>query len=251
MTVTHATTRPAPAATSTLARLLEAQVGTALVVWCGFVVFVGAVTLAIAYWTDISTSVWQQAGIQAAGWYALAIGIHLGYEVMPLHITHGQTRREFGVQAGKFMLAFSAALAALNTAGFIVEAGLYGVAGWPRGLEDRHLYDSPWQLHLIFAESWLRLALWNAGGIFLGAAFYRDDKLGALAIIAAILIAGVAGTVFGSDWGPPPSWLFARFIAAAEAHPVIGVPLYLACITLVLTLTWLIVRDIPIRNRTS
>src|SRR5690606_17303862 len=121
---------------------------------------------------------------------------------LPLHVTHGQTRREFMGQAAIFVPTFAAALALMVTVTFVAEAGLYRLAGWPQDVQPQQLYDSALEPHLIFLQSWLLNALWTAGGVFIAAAWYRSGGLGSLAVILAIVLSGISGIALSDDWGP-------------------------------------------------
>src|SRR5690606_21013086 len=99
------------------ARLLEEQIGLAALIWIGFTLLVLAIILGIAYFADVNASVWDPAATQAPRWFALFIGVYLANTILPLHITHGQTRREFSIQATVFIILFAAALATLITIG--------------------------------------------------------------------------------------------------------------------------------------
>jgi hypothetical protein len=223
-----------------------------VLVWAGLLAFTFAVTLGVSYWRDIEVSGWSIAS-QVAPWYALFIGVHVGHSVLPLHITHGQTRREYFAQAVMFVGVFAAAVAVLVAVGFVVEAGLYRLAGWPQTIEDASLYERALQSHLVIAETWLIAGLWAAGGAFIGAAFYRDGALGFLAIVASVFIAGIAGLALGSDWGPfggAQSWT--RWIGDDPAiQPLAGAVIYLVCIAVALALLRLVTRDVPVRNKSA
>jgi hypothetical protein len=213
--------------------LIAGSIRYVVIFWLiGYVVAVVGAPLAIDYWGEVTSSIWQHTAFMVPRWFALAFAIYIGYMQLPLWVTHGQTRREFSVQAVTFILAFSATLAALITAGFVLEAGLYAVADWPQALGGGHLYDSPWQLHLIFVESWLVQALWAAVGMFIGTAFYRSKLIGALAVASSVAIAYFASAAFGSDWTP---WI----------------PMYVIGTMIILALMWLIVRDVPIRAKAT
>lgn len=233
-----------------LVRLLSDHIALTFLVWVGYLVVVLVGTAVASNWTDITQSTWQEAASQVPRWFALFIGIRVGHDLLPLHVAYGQTRREFSAMGAVFILVFATAAALMVTAGFVFEAGLYEVTGWPQSIEERHLYSSAWELHLIFTEAWLPLALWTAGGAFIGVAFYRESGLGGLAIGVCIVIAGVAGIILDGDWGPFGG-VYERLTGDNEVHPAIGIPAYLGCIALVAGMAWLTVRDIPLRNKAA
>jgi hypothetical protein len=227
--------------------LLKAHLALAVLSWVGFMVTVFAITFVVARWTDIAVSAWEQAA-RLPLWFAFGIGSHLGYTMLPLHITHGLTRRGFAMQALVFVIVFAAALAAMITAGFVIEAALYSATGWTQALAERHLFGSVRELHLVFLESWMSHALWAAGGAFIAAAFYRSGALGALAILAALFISIVAEFSLNEAWAPA-GWALERTGSDAGTGAALGVPIYIACIALILGLAWLVVREIPIRSK--
>jgi hypothetical protein len=183
-------------------------------------------------------------------WFALFIGVYLANTILPLHITHGQTRREFSIQAVVFIVLFAAALAVLITLGFLLEAGLYRLAEWPHDLSENHIFTSVRQIPLIFIEYWLVLALWTAGGAFIAAGFYRSESLGALTIPLAMVPAAIAEIAYGSSWGPL-TFVLERVADSSGKSLALALPLGAASIALMLAMTWPIVRDIPIRPKKS
>ena len=230
-------------------RLLEEHIGLALLVWAGYATFVLLLILGVAAVREIEISGWDQAA-EAVRWYALFIGVHIGWSVLPLHVTHGQTRREFLAQAAMFVPIFAAVVSLLVTVTFAGETALYRLAGWSQDVDARQLFGSARELHLIFLQSWLVTAMWTAGGVFLGVAWYRSDGLGSLAIGLSVLLAGISGITVGSDWGPFGS-VYEWFTGDQEVSRSVAVGNHLALLALLLGLTWLAVRDVPIRNKAA
>ncbi|MPZ24308.1 MAG: hypothetical protein GEU28_12395 [Dehalococcoidia bacterium] len=212
----------------------------------GYVAFVLLVILAVSI-RGIEVSGWDQAA-EAVRWYALFIGVHVGWSVLPLHVTHGQTRREFMAQVAMFVATFAAALGLMVAITFVAEAGLYNLAGWPQEVEDHQLYRSALEFHLVFLQSWLLVALWCAGGLFIAATWYRSDGLGGLALGLGIVVSGISGISFSTDWGPFGS-VYEHLTGDQSVSYPVGVALHLGLIALMLGLTWLAVRSVPIRNK--
>jgi hypothetical protein len=229
--------------------LLEAHLGLALLVWAGFTVAVGVVTAVISSFTAIEVSAWDHAS-QVVQWYVLAIGVHVGHSVLPLHITHGQTRREYMRQAMVFVGVFAAGVSALVTVSFVLEAGLYRLADWPQEVQRGQLYGGALELHLVYLQSWLLTTLWCAGGLFIAAAWYREASLGGLAIGLAVIFSGISGIAMSTDWGPFGG-VYERLFGDDSIGGVLGVGIHIALIVAVLALTWRIVRDIPIKNKAA
>lgn len=227
--------------------LLEEQIAFAALVWAGFVAFVAIATVVASNWVHVEVSVWDQAS-QAARWFALFIGVYVGSDYLQLHITHGHTRREFMRQAVVFVAIYAAGISLLVTVTFVLEAGLYVVAGWPREVQEGQLFDSASQLHLIFVQSWLLVGLWTAGGLLMSIAWYRDQGLGALLIPFAVFLAGISGIALSADWGPFGA-VYERLFGEDSIGGPLAVLVHLGLIALVLGLTWLVVRDIPVRSK--
>ncbi|MPZ98690.1 MAG: hypothetical protein GEU80_04985 [Dehalococcoidia bacterium] len=72
-------------------------------------------------------------------------------------------------------------------------------------------------------------ALFAAGGAFIGAAWYRRDALGGLALIICILLARGSGMAFSTDWGPLGVF-YEAFTGDDRIGAVTGVAVRLACI---------------------
>src|SRR5690606_11033737 len=104
------------------------------------------------------------------------------------------------------------------------------------------------QLPLVLLQSWLTVALWTAGGFFIGAAWYRSEAIGGLAIAVAIVFAGIAGISVSGDWGPFGAVYEYLFGEDTIGGPV-GVLIHLALIAALIAMTWPVVRDISIRNK--
>ena len=218
-----------------------------LLVWAGFSLFVFLVTAGVAQWREIAVSGWEQA-VQATQWYSLIIGVCLGWTYLPLHLAHGQTRRDFMAQAAVFVGAFAAVAAALVTATFLIESVIYSLVGWSQSVDTGHLYSSATDVPAVFTEWLLRSALWTAGGLFIASAWYRADSLGGLAIFVAILCAGLSGIAYGPEWGPSVR-IFEYVTGGASLGATGGILLHVTLVTTLLALTWAVVRDIPLRSR--
>lgn len=202
----------------------------------------GAVTGGLALAGRTPGSVWEPA-TQLARWFAAGVGATIAYTQLPLHVTHGVTRRTFAGQAALSGAALVAALAALVTAGYGLEALLHDAAGWSQALSRSHLFTTPAEQGLVAVESVLLYAVWWSAGAMLGAGFYRDGGVGLLLLPAAavqIVLSEVAlgprylGPLTFPDLGLGPS--------AGVAAAVCGA----ACL-LGLAATWAVVRDVPVR----
>lgn len=230
-------------------RMLDDLIGLTLIVWAGYVVVIAGIIVGIATFGAISNSVWEQA-IGLARWYVLFIGAYVAYDRLPLHITHGQTRRDFSIQTVIFVVLFTAASAVLTAIGFLLEIGLYRLNDWPRDLSNDHLFSSSGQLGLILTEYWLAHLVWTAVGAFLGAAFYRSDEAGFLAIVPALIPIAAADIALGASWGPV-GFVLGRFFDPGAPPIAAAISIGVASFVLALAMAWPVVRDIPIRTKSS
>ena len=231
-------------------RLFEELFGLAVLTWIGFTLTILGITFAIAALAEVTQSIWEPAS-QVPRWFAFAMGVHLAYGVMPLHIAHGQTRREFARQAVVLMLMFAAATAVLMTAGFVIERVVYAIADWPQTLTEEHLYSSTSDYPLIYLEHLLVMLVWMAGGALIGASFYRGGALGGLMIGVGIVAAGLTGWVLGSVQGWGPGQLLQRALESDAPPLFVSVVAVLGIAAGLLALTWRVVRDIPLKNKTT
>lgn len=229
--------------------LLKEQLSFAVLVWLGFVAFVFVAILAYASWREVERSGWDMAA-QIPQWYALFIGVYVGWSVLPLHLTHGQTRREFMAQAISFTFIFAALISVLVTVTYVAEAGLYQIAGWPQDVQDRQLYTGPLQLHLVLLQSLMLVTLWTAGGVFVAAAWYRSELLGGAALVGAIVFAGISGAVLEPSAGPFGA-VAERLSNLAELPLPAVAAVHLALVVVIGALTWAVVRDVAVRPKSA
>lgn len=214
--------------------------------WLGFTIAIIGIALSIHQWGTLDQSIWEKA-TQAGHWFIFVMGIQIGMVYLPMNITHGKTRRDTAIETGLFIGAFSAITAVLLTAGWVIERVLFRILDVEQRLTENHLFDAATDYPLIFLESWVSLALWAAGGLFIAAAYYRYEGAGLLAIIPALIVASMAGIFLDSTWGPA-----GRIADSAIGlrNPPILVSL-LACVAgvgILLGMAWLIIRDLPIRK---
>lgn len=249
---TYAASRSRPRTRSWFpARLLQQHVQFTVAVWLSASLFVFVVTFAVSLFRDIEISGWHQAAGIVQWYAAIVAGVHFGWTLLPLHVTHGQTRREFTTQTAVFIVIFAAVLSLMVAATYIVEAAIYELAGWPQEFDDRDaLYDSGLQVHLIVLQHWLTITLWTIGGFFVAASWYRHDVLGVIALIISIGIAGVSLSSFSADGGPL-GYTYEWITNGRSMNAPVAVVSHLVLIALVSALSWLVVRDLPIRSKSA
>ena len=236
-----------PQSTLRMKITLEDQLGLAALSWAGLVIFTMAVVTGVSFARDIVISGWDVAtGI--IPWYAAFIGGYVLHTVLPIHIAHGRTRRDFAIEVLAFSGIFTTLLALLATAGFAIEQGLYALAGWSREAPDDHLFSSYTDYATIFAEYWLMVLVWTAAGALIGAAIYRSPEGGWLAFIPALVLVGLAGLGTEPRLGPL-AFIVDRLDIEADPSLPLAAAMSVACYLAALAMTWPIMRDMPLRNR--
>ncbi len=227
--------------------LLRDQIIFALMVWAGFTIFVFALTFVVSLVRSIDVSGWNLAG-QPARWFGFAVGIYVGWTLLPLYIAHGGTRHGFARRTLVFTGIYGVVLGLLFTLTFPLEAGLYAVMGWPHVLHEAQLYASPLDLPAV-AVQWIAImTLWVAGGVMIGAAWYRNPAFGAMGIPIALFFAGLSTMATGGDSGPH-LWVYQQLLGGDRPGPALAIGLHAASIAILLWLAWRAIKDVPLRNR--
>jgi hypothetical protein len=239
--------------TWTLARhRLAADIPATVFLWVLFTLAVALLVGVVSAFTSIRISGWEQAS-QIPRWFAGGTGVYLTYFHLPLYVAYGYTRREFAAQAPVVVAAISGLLALLMSSGYLLEKVVYGVAGWSHTLTRSHLFTAPDQFWLVLAEFVLVFLVWTGAGAMLGAAFYRNAGLGMLLIPVALLMVGLIEYGLGDGIGPMPFGFLRgllRPLAAIDATSVGAA--FVICATALavgLALTWVVIRDMPLRTR--
>jgi len=243
---------PQPGSWAIARHRLRLDTAAVVVLWIPFTLVVAAIYVLVGLYGNLSTSVWEQA-TQAPRWFAGGLGVYLTAVYLPLYITHGQTRRQFATQMPAFVVVLAALLAALITIGFAVERVVYDLGGWLQALERAHLFDGVDQYPVVLLEFWLVFMVWIAAGALVGAAFYRRPGLGLLLVPVVLAIVAAAELAVGTAFfGPFPEPLLTAAGVGLEARPIpVAV---ITCFTLAVVtagLTWLVIRDLPIRSQAA
>jgi hypothetical protein len=229
-------------------RLLVANMTYALMLWAGFLALVAAVTAVIAILGTLDQSIWEQA-TQVVRWYGLFVGVALVWEFMPLYLAHGRTRRQFGGHAAITATLFAPFLSALIVIGYLIEAGLYRLAGLPQSLIRPHLFTAPTQVPMVFAEHTLAGLTWIAVGAFAAAAFYRWRGGGVLSVPVGVALVALAESALGSGLRLPLIWDHIEMDLSPLPAAAVGITLGAYLVGLILT--WGLIRDVPLRNKVS
>jgi hypothetical protein len=230
-----------------IARLLLAtHLPFLLLVWLALVALVLALTVGIAVWGDITRSVWDPA-VTIVRWFALGYGLFLVNRLLAVYVAHGRTRREYLGSMAVFVTVAAAAVAALLTLGFALEAILYWAMDWPHRVEAQRLFDAPDQYPVIFISYWAMLAVWTTIGMLLAAGFYRSGGGELLVVPLALAMAAVSGYAIGFHGLP----FTGRIVDLAESPLAPALGLCAAALLAGAALVWALVRDIPMRPRTA
>jgi hypothetical protein len=230
-------------------QMLVDQIAFGALIWAGLLLVILAIVIGIAIWGEVNSSVWDPTATQIPRWFILFIGVYIVQHHFPLHIAYGQTRRDFAIQGGVFAAAYTAVASLLMTIVFPLERLLYDWRGWPHEIPDAHIYSSAYQLHLIFIETWLAFLVWFLAGAFIAAGFYRSDA-GAATIPLAVIPIAITDLALGGQWGPINAFV-GRVINIDSVPAPLGIALGLLAAFGTAWATWLIVRDMSVRPKSS
>jgi hypothetical protein len=235
--------------TWTIARLLFAtHLPFLLLCWVAFAAAVLVLTFAIDLRVDITRSVWVPA-VAILRWFALGYGLYLLNRLLPVYVAHGRTRREFASSLALFVPATAAVLAALLTLGFALEGVLYRAMGWPHQVAPERLFDAAAPSPAVFLSCWAMLVVWTTAGLLLAAGFSRSGGNELVAIVVALAMVALSGLGYGIGLDGLP--FVGAVLDLAGVPPAGALGLCLAGLLLGAAVTWAMVRDLPIRNRTA
>ena len=230
-------------------RIRDDAAGVVLI-WAGFLLAVLALEFSVSMVRSIEISGWGVA-TQLARWFAGAMGVYTTAFYLPLYIAHGYTRREIFRQMLPAGAITALLLAALTVVGFGIERMVYGWAGWPQVLSQEHLFTTPTDYPLIFVEFLVIFAVWVSAGALGGAGFYRHPVSGVLIVPVVAVMVGVAEGLTNPGFLAGVTSLLG--LAGGEGSPtVVGAGAVCAvAVGLSLALTWLLVRDVPVRPQNT
>lgn len=225
--------------------LIQGPLSFTLLTAVGFGLVVAGIVVSIAWRSNVTGSVWEAAA-NAVPWFAAVMGGHAFFQIVPMLIANGFTRRDASLHGLRVIGVTTLTITLLTTLGYLVEWIVYRWQDWPRGIGGNHFFTNHSQVGVIFWETLLTMALWSALGAMVGAAFYRYDQNGWFSLIPAgvvMVLVGVFMTTrtpvfdnvmdrFFSDWG--------RSLPLATLATAAGLALAGA-------LLWRIVRDLPLR----
>jgi hypothetical protein len=214
--------------------------------WVAFVVVVAAITAGIAIFGDVTRSVWDPAA-SFLRWLAFGYGLYLTNRLLPMYVAHGRARREFMIQATLFIVVTGAVLAALIAFGYALETLLYRAMGWSQAVLAQRPFSAAGQFLPIFGSFWAMLLVWTITGTLLAAGFYRPG--GWVLIVVPLALALVIGVGVAIGFSGLP--VVGTVVDMADLPLLTTVALCGGGFLIGVAMTGVLVRDIPIRNRTG
>jgi hypothetical protein len=228
--------------------MLTAHGWFVLIGWVVLAVVTAAVTLGISIWSHVDYSTWNYAATQVSRWVVLGLGYDAITTYLRLHVAHGRTRGDFLRQLWLYLVGLAVIVTSLLTVGYVVERGVYALAGWqPRLQAVARLFESTGDVLGIFGGLALMVLLWTTAGVLAGAAFARHVLLG-LAVIPLGLLIITPTEILVGEVGVP---LFRDTVHSLGLTTVEGFGIGVAAIAVGCVAIWGILRDIPVRPKVT
>lgn len=225
--------------------LLTAHVSFVMIVWLALAVVTALATLGMTLWGHVDTSTWHYTATQVPRWFALGLGFDLINTYLRLHVSHGRTRREFLRQLWPYFVSLSAVFALLIAISYVIERGVYALAGLSHQLRSPALFGSPDNFLGVFGAFTLMLTLWTIAGALLAAAFTRNVVLGLFTVPIGLLLVVPSEFLVGSIGVP----LFRDVIETLRLPALTGIGLCLVGVVVGCAALWGVVRDIQVRPK--
>lgn len=191
---------------------------------------------------SVTWSIWGPISGVAVWFVGFATGYYL-HNLVTAFVAAGRTRRDSAIEAAIFGGVLVALSAVLVTIGFAIERMLYAAAGWERGSTGDLMFLSYNDLPMILLTSLSGGLMWMTGGALIGSSFYRSSYRGAIGVAVALVAVSLAGGNHGFA-----SPLMARRLDIDADRPVTVLMMVLLSVVMG-GLTWLNVRDVPLRSR--
>lgn len=227
--------------------LVEDYLSFTALVWAGLLIFTFVTTYVVSLFRDISISAWEVAA-GAAPWFLGFMSGFLMYQVVPMFIANGRTRRDTFIEWLIFGGLFATLAALLMTVGFLVEYVVYGIADWPRTLENDHMFATHTDVVPMFGELLLTYLVWVAAGGFIGVSLYRSEDLGWLSIIPGFVLVGIVGSFSRTSLGPF-GFITHRFPDFTTSNWLVAIPTALVCCAIAVWAAWSVIRELPLRSK--
>lgn len=226
--------------------MLSDQVWLLALLAAGSFVFAMVTVLIVSIFTNISISAWGIVG-SIAPWYVAIMSGWIVYIQLPIFVANGRTRkagfREW-VNTGLAMVPIGAVLMAI---GFILERGVYNLAGFTTDSESDQFFSGGNDLLVVVFQFLLTLAVWFALGGFAGISLYRSADWGWVSIPIGIAVASFAGVWNHTGGG---FFAFARRLVPGVNYESYWLDLGLstAAVAAGVWLVWILAHDLSLRN---
>lgn len=213
--------------------------------WAASVVVWAVIVFFIERAGNLERSIWDFAGLGWSRWAVFAAGAIAATQLLPVLITHGQTRRA----AARGGLIGLGAIAVLGT---IVVTAIHGVeqlvfswADVTRTFEDVHLWGDDPNLGLIALDALLVFGAYGVSGLIVGIFYYRTNGwVGTLLLPLGLLPLVVVEVLVSSTVIPDGFELWSTSFPVA-----IDVVAGLAVIAAGAVATQRLMRDVTLRPR--
>jgi hypothetical protein len=229
--------------------MTEDLIAFSALIWLGFVVFIGALVVGAKRYSSIDASYWEWS-TQFIPWFTLFIGVHIGTVMLPLNIAHGKTRRDFSNETVIFLVIYSVAISVLILIGWLLERALFSIIDVPQVLADEHLFANAHDYSRIFVSSLFIQLSWTTAGVVISAAYYRWNYEGLLSIAPCVVAIGFVQAVTGGGWELATE-LIDRFLDFDASSIPAAIVVGLLASAAMMAMAWPIVRDMPMRQRSS
>lgn len=191
-------------------------------------------------------SMWENSAY-ATRYFPLALGVMLTTAYLPIAVANGVTRRSFGLGGAAVVLGIAAVMAVLEAAGYLVENGLYRLAGATPEFTTPHLFGSGTEFWVVVPEVWITVSANVAVGWLIGSAYYRWGWFGPTLALPLMLVPTLAVEALMSI-----GWAGALMIdtLSIDRRPLwLAVPVSLAIVAATLWGTAWFVRGMAIRSQ--
>jgi hypothetical protein len=214
-----------------------------VLLWLGFFAAMVAITVGIAIFGEVRSSIWFN-GTQLLRWLTFGTGLWLTGVHLHIHLAHGVTRHEFLRRTNVFVVLFAGLAAALTAAGFLLEAALYRMAGWPQTISQDTLFDSAGQVGPILLGYLVLYLVWTVTGAMIAAAYRRLSLLGLLAaVLVGVALVSAAEAAVGTRMFPLLGTIFEEWTGSVATAATVGIGGFAAG----LAATWALARDVRLR----
>lgn len=205
------------------------------------------ITYVISRWTNVSVSAMEiMAGLGA--WYVAILAGWSAFTHIPLFVTSGKTRKYAWKAWLAGMIGLSVLSALMVAIAYVLERAMYNSLDWTPGLDEPHLFESGYQMHLVFFEYLLSFAVMGAIGGFVGISVYRSRDWGWGATVPAVILAALAGVLEGGNIRVM-GFISQDTFGVDELSTAIKLILMILIAITAAGMAFSVAKDVPIRNR--